>query len=939
MLSHKVLTRETLSQAVRYYNDGIDDYYANDGTDKEWQGKGAEKLGLTGSVDKEKFAELMGGKVTEDGAITRDATRLDAKSRVGIDLTFSAPKSVSMQALIGKDDEIIKAHDKAVTRALELAEERSQARKKVNGKTLVEKTGNLIIGKFRHETNREQDPQLHTHGVVMNLTQRSDGEWRALKNDEIIKSTKFLGAAYRAELAHELQKVGYKLRYEKDGMFELDHISDKQIEAFSQRSKQVEENLAEKGLTRETATAKEKQLATLMTRDQKSYVDKKELYKNWIEKSEDLEIDFSGAKKKKDLNIDDEEYKKIQKVADSENAKRSVRYAIAHLTERDAVITESQLIDVAVKHGTGRVRINAIEDRIKIEKENGFLVEGRKLYKTSTSFDNNDTIIKDRAGWIKALQEKGIDKQSAVSHVAKGIKEGRLVALDTKLTTKKAIVEERATLKLEREGRDAVSPILEASELEKKLKETTLNSGQKRASQMILGTKNRIVGVQGYAGTGKSYMLNETKKIAEQEGFRVRALAPYGSQVIALRELNVQANTLQSFINAKEKNIDEKTVIVIDEAGVVPTRIMQKTLQIAEKANARVVLVGDTEQTKAIESGKPFDQLQLNGMDTAEMDEIQRQKDEDLKKAVEHAIEGKLVESLSLATQVSEHKSDNKRYQQIAKDFTSLDSKEQESTIIVTGTNKARKKINSMIREEKGLSGAGEDQDVLVRRDTTKAERKVSDNYKINDVIQPERNYANGLEHGKLYEVVKKDTGNMLTVKNLETSEEITFSPSRMGHLSVYQKGEEEMSIGDGIRITRHNASLDIATGDRYKIKNISERHIVISNDEKEVKLERNSPLHIEHSYVYTVNRAQSMTSDRVLVEADTKSITTRKDAYYVAISRAKHVANIYTDSKAKLPKAIARELNKSSALEIIKHYIPKKKEKSLESDGRDMEK
>src|SRR5690606_38393066 len=135
----------------------------------------------------------------------RIGKRKETKDRIGIDLTFAATKSVSLQALVAGDAEIINAKDKAVERALALAEARAQARHKIDGKTRIETTGNLVIGKFRHETSRERDPQLHTHAVILNMTKRSDGQWRALKNDEIIKATKYLGAVYRAELAHELQ--------------------------------------------------------------------------------------------------------------------------------------------------------------------------------------------------------------------------------------------------------------------------------------------------------------------------------------------------------------------------------------------------------------------------------------------------------------------------------------------------------------------------------------------------------------------------------------------------------------------------------------------------------------------------------------------------------------------------------------------------------------
>lgn len=292
MLSHKVLTRQDVGDAAGYYEDGADDYYAQEGEASAWQGKGAEALGLSGAVDSKRFRELLSGEVQPGIAITRDGTRKDSKSRLGIDLTFSAPKSVSLQALIGGDVEIIKAHDRALARALEHAEERAQARKKVDGRSQVETTGNLVVAKFRHETSREQDPQLHTHAVVMNLTRRADGQWRALKNDEIVKMNKYLGAVYRAELATELQRLGYNIRHDRDGMFELAHIDRKQLEGFSQRGAQIEARLSAAGLDRSSATPGQKQQATMQSRARKVSVEREVLHTEWRGRAKELGIDF-----------------------------------------------------------------------------------------------------------------------------------------------------------------------------------------------------------------------------------------------------------------------------------------------------------------------------------------------------------------------------------------------------------------------------------------------------------------------------------------------------------------------------------------------------------------------------------------------------------------------------------------------------------------------
>jgi conjugative relaxase-like TrwC/TraI family protein len=243
-------------------------------------------LGLSGEVEQARFRELLDGRISDSTKLMRTVEadgKVVSKERLGYDLTFSAPKGVSLQALVHGDASIIEAHDKAVAAAIREAERLSQARITVNKKTGTENTNNLVVAKFRHETSRALDPDLHTHAFVLNMTQRSDGEWRALKNDGVFNSSMFLGNVYKAELARELEKAGFQLRYERNGTFDLAHFSDEQIREFSSRSQQIEAALAAKGLDRSTASYAEKNQAALATRDKKQGgIDREELRQVWL---------------------------------------------------------------------------------------------------------------------------------------------------------------------------------------------------------------------------------------------------------------------------------------------------------------------------------------------------------------------------------------------------------------------------------------------------------------------------------------------------------------------------------------------------------------------------------------------------------------------------------------------------------------------------------
>jgi len=916
MLSHQVLTRQDIGDVASYYGDGADDYYAKEGEAQVWQGKGAEALGLVGEVDRDRFRDLLAGRIDPDGPSVRQGTRDDAKTRIGIDLTFSAPKSVSIHALVGGNAAMIAAHDKAVAAALQAAEAMSQARTKVDGRSRIETTGNLVIAKFRHETTRAKDPELHTHAVVMNLTQRADGQWRALKNDEIIKATKYLGAVYRSELANELQRQGHELRFGREGMFELASMSRDQIMAFSQRSQQIEAALALQGLTREDASTDQLQRATMATRDRKEpTVDRAAMFAEWQARARELGIELAHPGIGPRAPVSNADLATAQEGA----ATQAVAYAVAHISERDAVLTHSAILDTAIKHAVGRATLSAVRDAITRSVEQGTLLQEARLYTIAGAVGSAQLSA---AEWAKAVEGAGLDPGAAQLRVDAAIANGGLVLAEPRYTTPEALARELQVLAIEKQGRGAVTPIMSGEDARAHFAKEPLNAGQRDSATLILSTANRVIGIEGYAGTGKSHMLDKAKDqvvglqklLSLQPGYNFRALAPYNMQVKALQQLGVEANTVASFLRAADKKINDRTVLVIDEAGTVPARQMADLLSVAEKAGARVVLVGDRAQTKAIEAGRPFDQLIRNGMDIAKLTEIQRQKDPVLKEAVELAAVGKVRASLEKIAHVQEIKDDAERRKTIARDYVALAPKERDDTIIVTGTNIARRDINAQIRDALQLTGAGRNFDLLLRRDTTQAERAVSSNYNIGDTIQPERSAA-GLSRHETYRVTENGPNNVLTVID-EAGKSHRFNPKDLP-LSVYETRKEELTIGDVVRITRNDAAKDLANGDRFKVARLGQDSITLTNGKRDVTLPTSKPLHVDHAYVTTVHSSQGITVGRVIYDVMTKSKTVARDTWYVAISRARLEPRVYTDSVKDLPRAISRTNSKSAALDL----------------------
>ena len=278
------------AQASSYYE--ADDYYAGDGlSPSEWQGAGADALGLSGEVERDQFREMLDGNMPggQQLGTVRDG---EVQHRPGWDVTMSAPKSVSIMAEVAGDRRLIGAHDRAVKSALAFAERHSAAtRIRDGGHVERQQTGNLTVASFRHDTSRAQDPQLHTHNVIMNATRAADDNWRSLEPRALYQLQKAIGAVYRQELAVNVRELGYEIEVGKDSLFEIKGVSPQAIKAFSERAAQVEARLAERGQTRETASAAEKQIAALDTRAVKKDVNRADLVKHWRETADSAGFD------------------------------------------------------------------------------------------------------------------------------------------------------------------------------------------------------------------------------------------------------------------------------------------------------------------------------------------------------------------------------------------------------------------------------------------------------------------------------------------------------------------------------------------------------------------------------------------------------------------------------------------------------------------------
>lgn len=887
-------------QAASYYE--ADDYYAEGGfAPSEWFGEAAAALGLSGEVDRVEFAELLEGRVAgQQLGTTRDGK---VEHRPGWDITFSAPKSVSIMAEVAGDKRLIAAHAAAVKAALGHVEQHMAAtRVREGGEVQREATGNLAIATFRHATSRAQDPQLHTHAVILNATQDRGGNWRSLEPRAFYQLQKEIGAIYRQELAHGAAQLGYRIEVGKDAMFEIAGVPERVIEALSQRTAAIDARLAERGTSREEASAAEKQIAALDTREAKSHADHKTLRTEWRAAAE--ASGFGETAQARVIAEAGERVKSGELAASPEMlARQAVAWAAAKLSERQAVFPASTLAREAGDYAFGRLSHSAVSAAIAEAGERGALVPRAFLDRRGAEF----------AGF----------------------------------TTPEAIATEQTMLRLEAAGRGVASPLaspLAAARTVERAARESARAGfawtddQKRATASLLTSRDRVAAVQGYAGTAKTTtVLTTYAREATRNGLTVTALAPTASAATVLGEaLGLRGDTVaRHLVSPEAKGLGKGTVWIVDEASMLSARDMAALMASAYKAGARLVLVGDVRQLGSVGAGAAFAQLQQAGMATAKLANVVRQTNADTREAVMASIEGHAGKALAALErgggEVIEGANRDARLAMIAQRYVALSPAERARTLVIEPSRDGRDTLTAMIRQQLAqrgeLSSAAVGFEALEAKGLTRAETRQAASYAIGDVVRFARDYADkGVIRGSAYRVERVDLDKAaISLKSADGSAvDWRLRQWGAGKVEVFEPKAMKLQAGDRVQFTRNDREAGRINGLRGTVTAIDpERQqatIALANG-REQRLDLTDPrdAHLRHAYVQTAHAAQGQTAERVLIHADSRSANlVDQKMLYVALSRAKSEAIVVTDDKARLIRAIhERAGEKQTAMEV----------------------
>ena len=879
------------AQAASYFEK--DDYYAHeDGPNhSRWIGKGAEQLDLVGGVEQETFQELLKGK--SSGGQPLFSRRVNPeKRRAATDFTFSAPKSVSVAALVQGDQRVVEAHRMAVDRTLQVLEERfAQTRVTTETGRQTVRTGNMIAAVFPHGTSREAEPQLHSHCVVMNATQLENGSWYSFSNDSAIMNKKLLGQIYQNELAVELKKIGYEVDQREHGQFDIRGYSPELLETFSTRRGQIEALLAQWKASGKTVRDAEgnriqsdlllREVANLKTRQAKpQIIEAGQLLQSWraVLAMQGLSLpELPGEETGKQL---DEQAVAEEGSAITNASSQVVRDAISHCGERDAIFKKTAIERFAFEHHIGELSVAELE-----------------------------RAIANHAELITVDEDKG------------------------KVTTQTALQLELATIRLMQQGKGQVSAIASDDAIAHKFAGSSLSKEQRSAIATSCRSLDQVIGWQGAAGAGKTYALNALKEIAEAEGYEVSGYAPSAAAAHELGEsLSIETNTvarllLESAVAEPDSEERQRRKLwLIDEAGLLSMRDARSLLTKAADNDVRIVLVGDTRQLSAVEAGNPFRSLQAGGMVTAHLDQARRQQQAELRQAVQMISQGEIsagIQVLERSGAISEIEDAQARGEQLVSDYLSLSAEERQETLLLSGTNANRlaltKQIRTGMQAEGSLGKNVYTMQSLQRKDLTQVQARYVSHYAVDDVIVPIRDYRQqGLKKHQQYRVSAIDTAsNLLTV---ETSDRlIQIDPALCDRKAVYTTLAVEVAVGDRLKWTKNNRVAGTRNGQQFTVESITDEGIAqIVNDQDEsrtVDLSAGAQ-HVDYAWVSTTYSSQGKTAGAVMALMDS---ATHREAFYVVTSRAKQRLQLYTASVETLQQLAEQ----SRANENVSDYIP----------------
>ncbi len=851
------------------------DYYDQNRTvEGKWHGRGAELLGLKGEVTSEDFEAVRQGLDPQTGEFLRQRHGADriasngeeqSKARSLYDMTFSAPKSVSVMAIVGGDERLVAAHETAVREALEEGEKYSATRVRLAGLNENRPTGNWIVASYTHDTSRQLDPQLHTHSVAANLTyDGTEGRWKALQASGLYERRSYLTEVYRNALACEVRALGYEVenRHDvrgRDKGFEIAGFSQDLLDKYSQRSAQRDSAIQEFINSRGRAPT-DNEVAVLV---RETRVDK--LQEISTERVRNLQQDRLSADERQTLRdvLNEAQSQSYLPQINHGMQEASLAYSQEHIFERLSVAREHEVLTEALRHGRGNIELSDLQGSLSLERA-----------------------------------------------------KGTLISAGDEIATHATLRRERDMIAVVNRGTDRYDRLGKACDFEPSDK---LRPEQRHAVEAVLGSRDLAINVRGAAGTGKTATLREIDRGLREAGHDVLAVAPTRSAVDELEKVGFRdAMTVSRLLEGQEtEGALRRRVLIVDEAGMVSGLQMQSLLNLAEDQGARIVFSGDTGQIPSVEASDALRILEHeSGLKSVSLTEVQRQMNSLYREAVKtmrHSPEEGFaqLEKLGAIREVSIFDRG-----QIVAELHREFRAEGRDTLVVASTHAEISQLTDAIRQDRkehGELGVGHSFDRYVSLQWTRAQKEELPNYQEGQILQFHRDTKLAKRHESL-EVVR--TGPESLVARKETGEEVNFSPKQTRAFSVYERQPIEVAAGDSLMLTanRRGPELRATNGELVKVSSL---------DGGAIRLEDGRTLpanyhEFTHGYAVTAHRSQGKTVDAVIISADAM----KKELFYVAASRGRSEIAVVTSDCEQLRESVGVSTMRQSAIELARKQL-----------------
>jgi len=883
-----------LDNAKGYFREhlAVGDYYMDGNVVAgEWRGAGAAMLGLDGAVSEKAFVALCEGLNPETGqrlTARMNTTRFDGERtvsnrRVFYDFTISPPKSVSVVALY-QDARIIKIHDEAVRVMVDELERRAETRVRVDGANEERETRNCIAALFRHETSRELDPHLHTHCIFLNATYDSvEEKWKALHATGMYRAQKMAEHLYYHELAKGLRSLGYEIENNARD-FEIKGVPREVIARFSKRHQQIDaetkKRIAEGGLA--GAGGNEKELREQVAHDKRRRKIKNAvaaaLRPRWEAEMPPAERDALGEISPRELPPP-----LPYVVGQKPNMPSLVAWADRHVFERKSATTDSEFLGAALAFGRG---------------ENFSLGE---------------------------LEEATVE---AIG------KSGLVISEDGRKMTNREV--------LEAELQCALRAELNAQKF-KPLNyffkpDAALSKEQNAAVVSLLRNQDLVMLFRGGAGTGKSFTLREVVRGLREKQHRVVVAAPQHQQVRDLRNDGLGDAITLTRLLTMEGWMPENAVVIVDEAGQIGGKDMLALIKKVQAANGRLILSGDTQQQGPVAATDALRVIEEHtNIRPVCLTEIHRQ-DPSLghthkerafirayRDAVQSAAECNFATSFDQLDKIGciREAGAETLIKEIATHYREAVQRK-ENALALTQTWGAVHTLNDAIRVELKRTGILKNGTRLASWqaiDLTEAQKRDARFYAAGEGVFFLRDYGR-FHRGDFCEIISADVDGVTLRKNGRNS--AVSHSNAAACLAPVRTREIELAHGDRLQMKFNGKSVEgalISNGELVTVRRVfKDGRIAVRDDEGKPKTLSPSQRMFVPGYAVTSYASQGKTVDVVLaayMADETAPVTTNRNQWYVAISRARRKALVFTEDKVGLRASVERLGERDAALSV----------------------